>query len=202
MDRRSPHGGRRPHGCSVKDIDVKLFLMAAFDREAERSKRVLQHVPAEDYYVWRPNDRAMYFGYVAELVATIPTWIALQLTGDELDIMPEGGSSMTRESHRTRDALLHALESSVTNAREAFASTSDEQLQTEWRLKARGTVVQADTRGAMIQDTLLHWAHHRGQLTVYLRLVGASIPALYGPSGDDRSFGPGSVPGTERPPAD
>lgn len=184
-------------------MDAKLFLRDTFDREAERSKRALEHIPADgDHYVWRPHDRAMYFGYLAEMVATIPMWITMQLTGDELDIMPEGGSSMTRESHRTRDALLRALEESTAKARQAFDAISEERLGSEWTLKARGTAVQANTRSAMIQDTLLHWAHHRGQLTVYLRLLGASVPALYGPSGDDRSFGPGSVPGAERPAGD
>ena len=61
-------------------------------------------------------------------------------------------------------------------------------LKTKWQLKARGEVVQEAPRYEMIQDTINHWAHHRGQMTVYLRLMGAKVPAIYGPSADDKSF--------------
>lgn len=132
----------------------------------------------------------MALGYLAELVATIPTWVVMQLTGDELDVFPEGGSKVKREPHRTRQALLDALDEGAGKVRQAFDATTDEHLDTEWRLKARGQVVQSHPRRVMIQDSLLHWAHHRGQLTVYLRMLGATVPALYGPSADDQSFGP------------
>lgn len=132
----------------------------------------------------------MALGYLAELVATIPTWLVMQLTGDELDVFPEGGSKVKREPHQTRQALLDALDENAGKVRQAFDTTTDEHLATEWRLKAHGQVVQAHPRSVMIQDALLHWAHHRGQLTVYLRMLGATVPALYGPSADDQSFGP------------
>ena len=67
-------------------------------------------------------------------------------------------------------------------------ATTDEHLQTTWRLLARGQVVQEAPRYEMIRDTINHWAHHRGQMTVYLRLMGATVPAIYGPSADDKSF--------------
>lgn len=174
-------------------MNLQPYLLKQFDTELERSRRALRQVPDEDHYIWRPHDRSMSFGYLAELVATIPTWIGMQLTRDELDIAPEDGASMTRESPRTRDALLRVLESAADRTRAALAQASEDHLASAWHLKAKGQIVQSDTRGAMIQDTLLHWAHHRGQLTVYLRLLGATVPALYGPSGDDRSFGPGSI---------
>lgn len=171
-------------------MDLTSLLLAAFDREVDRSRRVLEHIPDGDHYDWKPHERSMPFGYLADLVATIPTWIALQLTGDELDIMPEGGSSVRREPHRTRESLLTALADSSAKARAALLQASPDHLDAEWRLKAKGIVVQSHERSLMIEDTLLHWAHHRGQLTVYLRLLGSTVPALYGPSADDQSFGP------------
>ena len=66
--------------------------------------------------------------------------------------------------------------------------TTDEHLMTNWRLKAKGQVVQESPRYEVIQDTINHWAHHRGQMTVYLRLMGAKVPAIYGPSADEVSF--------------
>ena len=83
---------------------------------------------------------------------------------------------------------MQALDKTAAEARVALEKTTDEHLNTPWQLKARGNVVQEGPRYAMIQDTINHWAHHRGQMTVYLRLMGAKVPAIYGPSADDRSF--------------
>ena len=76
----------------------------------------------------------------------------------------------------------------MAEARAALEQTTDEHLMTKWQLKARGQVVQEAARYLMIQDTFNHWSHHRGQLTVYLRLLGAKVPAVYGPSADDKNF--------------
>ena len=96
---------------------------------------------------------------------------------------------MKPEPKKTSAALIQALDKSAADARAALEKTTDEHLNTNWQLKARGNVVQEGPRYAMIQDTLNHWAHHRGQMTVYLRLMGAKVPALYGPSADDKNFG-------------
>ena len=71
---------------------------------------------------------------------------------------------------------------------QALQQTSDDHLKTMWQLKAGGQVVHEAPRFEMLQDTFNHWAHHRGQLTVYLRLLGATVPAIYGPSADDKAF--------------
>lgn len=168
-------------------MKLNSFLLAELDREVDRSRRALKEVP-EDRYDWKPHDRSMIFGYLADLVATIPTWIAMQVTKDELDVAPADGSTMKQEPHKTAAALIGALDDAAAAARSALEGTTDEHLITTWTLKARGQVVQEAPRYQMIQDTFNHWAHHRGQLTVYLRLMGAKVPAIYGPSADDRSF--------------
>ena len=169
-------------------MTLKEFLLAELDREVGRSRRALQQVP-EGKYDWKPHDRSMIFGYLADMVATIPSWIALEITKDELDIAPLDGSTMKQEPKKTSAALIAALERCAADARSALAGTTDEHLATTWHLKARGVVVQSAPRHEVIQDTINHWAHHRGQMTVYLRLMGAKVPALYGPSADDNSFG-------------
>jgi uncharacterized damage-inducible protein DinB len=163
------------------------LLLAELDREVDRSRRALEQVP-EGKYDWKPHDRSMIFGYLADMVATIPSWIAMEVTRNELDVAPAEGSSMKLEPKKTSAALVLALDKSAAEAREALAKTSDEHLMTRWQLKARGQVVQEAPRYVMIQDTITHWAHHRGQMTVYLRLMGSKVPALYGPSADDKSF--------------
>lgn len=86
------------------------------------------------------------------------------------------------------DALLKALDKAADDARSALRKTTDEHLMTSWRLLARAQVVMEAPRYVMIRDTINHWAHHCGQMTVYLRLMGAKVPALYGPSADDKRF--------------
>jgi uncharacterized damage-inducible protein DinB len=95
---------------------------------------------------------------------------------------------MKPERHDSSAALVRALEQAATGAREALGKTTDEHLRTTWQLKAAGNVVLEAPRFEMILDTLTHWAHHRGQMTVYLRLMGAKVPAIYGPSADDKTF--------------
>jgi uncharacterized damage-inducible protein DinB len=168
-------------------MKLNEFLLAELNREVDRSRRALEQVP-EGKYDWKPHEKSMIFGYLADMVATIPSWIALQVTKNDLDVAPVDGSTMKREPNKTSAALVQALDKTAAEAQAALEKTTDEHLNTPWQLKARGNVVQEGPRYAMIQDTINHWAHHRGQMTVYLRLMGAKVPAIYGPSADDRSF--------------
>lgn len=162
-------------------------LVAEFDREGRRSRRTLEHVP-DGKRDWKPHDRSMAFGPLADMVALIPMWVTMILTRDELDIAPTDGKGMQMPHPSTSAEYLAALDRALKDAREALASTSDAHLQTRWRLLTGGTVASENTRLEMVTDTINHWAHHRGQMTVYLRLMGATVPALYGPSADERRF--------------
>lgn len=168
-------------------MDIAEYLRAQMDREIERSRRALEQAP-EGKYDWKPHEKSMIFGYLANMVATIPNWVAMQINQDELDIVPASGSAMEQKRLDSSAELLAALEESTAGARAAFAKTNDEHLKTLWRLLARGNVVMEAPRFEMIQDTINHWTHHRGQMTVYLRLMGAKVPAIYGPSADDNQF--------------
>jgi uncharacterized damage-inducible protein DinB len=163
------------------------FLRSELDREVERSRRALKEVP-EGKYDWKPHEKSMIFGYLADMVATIPTWITMEIKQAELDVAPAEGSRTKQEPKKTSEDLLKALDEAAAAARAALEETTDEHLMTSWRLLARGNVVIEAPRYEMIQDTFNHWAHHRGQMTVYLRLMGAKVPAIFGPSADDNSF--------------
>ena len=163
------------------------YLSAEMDREVDRSRRALAEVP-EGKYDWKPHDKSMIFGYLANMVATIPMWISMQINQPELDVAPAEGSKMEQKRMETSAEFVEALDKAAAGAREALEKTTDEHLLTSWRLLARGNVVMEAPRYEMIQDTINHWSHHRGQMTVYLRLMGAKVPALYGPSADDKEF--------------
>ena len=168
-------------------MELKEFLRSELDREVERSRHALEQIP-EGKYDWKPHEKSMIFGYLANMVATIPMWISMQIDRDELDIAPTDGGKFEQKRLDTSAEFLEALDAAAGGARAAFDKTTDEHLMTNWQLKAGGNVVMEAPRHEMIQDTLLHWAHHRGQMTVYLRLMGAKVPAIYGPSADDSEF--------------
>jgi len=172
-----------------EETNMKLteLLRAELDREVDRSRRALEQVP-EGKYDWKPHEKSMIFGYLSNMVATIPMWITMQINQDELDVAPVDGSKFEQKRMDTSEVFLEALDKAAADARKAFDNTTDAHLETNWRLLARGQVVMEAPRHEMIQDTINHWAHHRGQMTVYLRLMGAKVPALYGPSADDNSF--------------
>jgi len=169
-------------------MKITEVIRTELDREVDRSRRALEQVP-DGKYDWKPHEKSMILGYLADMVATIPTWVTMQITQNELDVAPaDGASSMKRSKKETSAELLKALDESAAAATAALEKTTDEHLMTNWRLLARGQVVMEAPRWVMIQDTINHWAHHRGQMTVYLRLMGAKVPALYGPSADDQRF--------------
>jgi uncharacterized damage-inducible protein DinB len=165
---------------------TRLFL-ADLDAETGRSRKALDQVP-EGRYDWKPHEKSMHFGYLSELVATMPSWIAMAVNQDSLDLKPASGQSYQRPSLRTRAELLKGLDEAAAGAKAALGGTTESHLMTPWQLLVGGTVVMETPRYQVIAETLRHLAHHRGQMTVYLRLLGATVPALYGPSADEKTF--------------
>jgi len=162
-----------------------LFL-AELEREAVGTRKMLERVP-EGQNGWTPHPKSMPLGYLASLVATMPRWIDLMVNQDELDFAPVGENRNRPLEWATRAELLAAFDDSLARARAALSGTTDEHLLTNWKLKAGGHLISEEPRYVNIRNGVLnHWAHHRGQLTVYLRLQDAPVPALYGPSADER----------------
>jgi uncharacterized damage-inducible protein DinB len=168
-------------------MELTALFLEELDREVGRSRRALEQVPPGKHD-WKPHEKSMVFGYLSNMVANIPTWITMIVKQDELDIAPKDGSRRQTQVMNTSDEYVQALDKAAADARAALTETNEEFLKTSWRLLAGGQVVLEMPRYAMIRDTINHWAHHRGQMTVYLRLMGATVPALYGPSADDKRF--------------
>ena len=161
------------------------FLLAALEREATSNRLALLRVP-EGHNDWKPHPKSMPLGYLASLVATMPSWIVSMVKQDELDLKSPAAQKFKPLEWRRREELLSALDDAVAEAREALRNTTDDHLLTTWKLVVGGQVVNENPRHVMISDSVFsHLAHHRGQLTVYLRLNEASVPALYGPSADE-----------------
>jgi len=164
---------------------TELFA-TELEREAALSRRVLERVP-EGRNDWKPHPKSMRLGYLAVLVASMPGWIHLMINQEELNFDSPGRNRP--EEVISNAALVAVLDSNLTKARAALSRTNDEHLMTPWRIRAGGRVVQEQARHLFLRDAVFsHMAHHRGQLTVYLRLNNAAVPAIYGPSADEGGF--------------
>ncbi len=166
---------------------IAELLLAELDREAAGTRRALERVP-EGCNDWKPHEKSMPLGYLAGLIATMPSWIAAIVTQDELDL--EAPGEYKTGAYDTNRELLEGFDKAVARAREALAGATDEHLlTTHWRLVVQGQVALDVPRYVAIRDsTLNHLAHHRGQLTVYLRLNDVPVPSLYGPTADENPF--------------
>ena len=156
------------------------------DREAARTRRTLEQVPTgrDD---WKPHTKSMPLARLAGLVASMPSWVSLIVKQDELDLTPPGGGQWRQPAV---NELVQAYDKAVADARAALGGVTDEfLLNTRWRLRAGGKIVSDEPRYIVRRETFNHLAHHRGQLTVYLRLNDATVPSIYGPSADDQRFG-------------
>lgn len=165
-------------------MELKRLFLEQLEREAAASRKVIERVP-EGKNSFKPHPKSMELGYLVALVATMPGWVALMIDHEELDLDGNGKSFRTKPVE-TRAELLKLLEKGVAESCRALNNTTDEHLLKPWKLKMGPQVLSYRPRYASILDgALAHLAHHRGQLTVYLRLQEASVPAIYGPSADE-----------------
>jgi uncharacterized damage-inducible protein DinB len=162
---------------------IREFL-AELDQEAAATKRALERAPVAKLS-WKPHERSQSLGQLALHVATIPAALA------EVSMLPSFDVSVVvpRPEAKSMDEILGAHDASVARAREIIGGMDDAALATPWKM-VRGTQeILSMSRGQFLRTVLFnHWYHHRGQLTVYLRLSGALVPAIYGASADEVPF--------------
>jgi uncharacterized damage-inducible protein DinB len=175
--------------CPAKgeiDMELKELFLAQLEREATASRKVVGRVP-EGRNDWKPHEKSMPLGYLAALVATMPGWVTLVIERDELNLDDPASEEFKTKAVATKAELLKVLEEGEDKARKALEGTTEEHLMKPWRFVSGGEVRNEQARYVMLTDSVFgHLAHHRGQLTVYLRLNEASVPAIYGPSADEQ----------------
>ncbi|HET7274098.1 MAG TPA: DinB family protein [Longimicrobiaceae bacterium] len=159
-------------------------LIAELRTEAATTRRVLERVP-EDQLSWKPHPKSMSIGQLALHIAGLPQGIAILVTelSVEAPVVP-------LQEARSRSEILAALDQSMKTAVEKLSEWGDEGLAAEWTLTAGGEVLVVQPRGEVVRMLMFnHWYHHRGQLTVYLRLLDIPVPPVYGPTADENPFG-------------
>ncbi|HEX8253554.1 MAG TPA: DinB family protein [Thermoanaerobaculia bacterium] len=160
-------------------MQIAEILLAQVERETAATRKVVERVP-DGKDDWKPHPKSMAMGYLSSLVAMMFGWIASIVERDHLDLATGQAPVIMTGAER-----LALFDKSVAAARQALSNTTDEHLMKNWQLRVGGNVVDEKPRYAMIGDTLAHLAHHRGQLTVYLRLNDQPVPSIYGPTADE-----------------
>jgi uncharacterized damage-inducible protein DinB len=163
-------------------------LLKELEQEAQSTRRVLERVPS-DRLDWRPHRKSMTLGELAMHVADLPGVIVEVSTRnfDANTVIPRPGASSTAE-------LLAVLEGSVKRAKAQLRTMTDADLALPWRMLNGERELWSVSRGELLRSVMLnHWYHHRGQLTVYLRLVEVPLPAIYGDSADESAFTPANA---------
>ena len=169
-------------------MELKTFFLRLLEQEAAMNRKVLERVP-EGRNDWKPHQKSMALGSLAALVATMPGWVALMVERDELDFEAPYSNQFRTKPVETRAELLRLLEENTAQARRALDGTDEEHLLRHWRMVSGNRLLSEGPRHVMIADGVFsHLAHHRGQLTVYLRLNEAAVPAIYGPSADEGNW--------------
>jgi uncharacterized damage-inducible protein DinB len=160
-----------------------------FDQEMASTRKVLERVP-DDKLQWRPHPKSNTIGWNANHLAEMPGWVVHTLAASSLDIAPVGGPAYQSPKGASRQEILAVFDKNVAAAREALAAATDEALEQNWSLLKGGQTMFAMPRRAVIRSFVInHIIHHRAVLCVYLRLNDIPVPGMYGPSGDEGSFG-------------
>ncbi len=156
-------------------------LIPEFEHEAKTTRKLLERVPQEKFG-WKPHEKSMTLGRLASHTAETPGWLTSAVRLETLEI----GKDQKSFHASSREELLQAFDQQLKEAQEVLSQTNDEELRKVWSLRYGGQEMFSMPRHAVIRNWVLnHMIHHRGQLSVYLRLLDIPVPGIYGPSADE-----------------
>ncbi len=163
-------------------MKISDTLIPEFDHEAATTRKTLERV-AEDKFGWTPHEKSMTLGRLACHVAELPYFGTAVAKSDSMDFA-KGDYKELKATNRQE--LLDQYDTIVKDTRAAIAGMSDEEMMKSWSLQNNGSTLITMPKVAVLRSFMMnHWIHHRGQLSVYLRLTGSSVPSIYGPSADE-----------------
>jgi uncharacterized damage-inducible protein DinB len=166
----------------MQSSSVTIAMLKELDKEVPATRKCLERVP-EKLYGYKPHPTSMELGYLTTLVAQIPLWIAEMIDKGEIDL-----ATFTRVSPSTTEEMVSHFDDNIRKARTSLQTISDVDLSRTFSLKGQGKLLYSQKLEESISEAINHWIHHRGQLTVYMRMNGIPVPSIYGPSADDNPF--------------
>ena len=159
-------------------------LLPEFDHEFATTRRLLDRVPPAQFS-WKPHDKSMSLGQLAAHLANIPFWCTATLEADSLDLEAMGDEARPKEPE-SRDSLLRDFDTRLNTARQRLVATTDPEFLLPWTLKSGGQEFFTMPKITVLRTFVMnHQIHHRGQLSVYLRLNNVPVPPIYGPTADE-----------------
>jgi uncharacterized damage-inducible protein DinB len=162
---------------------IKDALLPEYDHEMATTRRLLERVPEQDF-AWKPHDRSMSLGQLSGHLANIPMWCSAVLDTPFFDLAA-AGDDVRPKPPASRDTLLKEFDTKVAAARASLAARTDPDMLSPWTLKQGGREMFTLPRVSAIRSFVMnHSIHHRGQLSVYLRLRDVPLPSMYGPTAD------------------
>ncbi len=160
-------------------------LLPEFDNEMATTRRALERVPSGNL-AWKPHEKSMSMGGLATHIANIPSWTVMTIGQDNFDLNPSGAEPYHEKEVTSTQEALEKFDRNVAAARAAISGASDEHLFKNWSLLSGGNTLLTMPRIAVLRGFVMsHNIHHRGQLSVYLRLNNIPVPSIYGPSADE-----------------
>lgn len=160
-------------------MTIAQALLAELDQEMPATRRLLERVPS-DKGPWKPHAKSFPLGHLAQLVSSMPGWMTKTIRGIDIDLAKGPGYSFEKT-----ETLLADFDRHVREVREALSSAKDADFDLMWSLKMGERILFSAPRGVVVRQHISHLVHHRGQLTVYLRLIDVPIPSMYGPTADE-----------------
>lgn len=151
--------------------------------EVSATRKCIERIPLQDLFEWKPHEKSMKMGYLTVLLAEMPRWIANMINVGVIDF-----ETWRSPEVNTSEELVEIFDKNIIEAENALKNMSDSQLEETFTLKKGDHVFFTSSKRENLMSTFNHWVHHRGQLTVYMRLNNIPVPSIYGPSADDPSF--------------
>jgi uncharacterized damage-inducible protein DinB len=165
-------------------MTIAESLLPEFDREMGLTRRLLERVP-DDQFAWQPHAKSMTLGRLAEHLAEMPMWLTQTIKQSSVDV--DGARPPDYRAPETRSAVLAMFDKNLADARAALVGRGDGELMAAWTLKSQGKELFTMPKIAVIRGFVMnHMIHHRGQMTVYLRMQNVRLPSTYGPSADEQ----------------
>jgi uncharacterized damage-inducible protein DinB len=169
-------------------MTIGQSMLPEFDQEMQSTRKVLERVP-DDKWDWKPHEKSGTVGWYTWHISNLPGWTTMTIKVQELDVAPKNGAPPAQPKPENRQQALAQFDKDVAEARTALSTVSDADMMANWSLLMGGQNIFTMPRVAVLRGMVMnHLIHHRGQLTVYFRMLDIPVPGLYGPSGDEKEF--------------
>ena len=166
----------------MPELQLADLYAQEMNAEAAATRKCLERIPMS-LFDYKPHEKSMALGYLALLVAEIPNWVAYIMEKGEIDF-----GTFPHFQAKTTEELVKHFDDNMQAAQKALKGKTNEQFNESFALKNQGQLLFKSSKKNNVSSSINHWVHHRGQLTVYMRLNDIAVPSIYGPSADEKTF--------------